>query len=63
MEDFVGYSEEDKTKILDNPILLARKSSSDSDTLYLHKASKAPDSKKFKQAMLEEINQHIKKKN
>jgi hypothetical protein len=51
-----------KTKFFDNPILLARKSSSDSGTLYLHKPFKAPDSSKFKEAMLEEINQHIKKK-
>jgi hypothetical protein len=63
MEDFVRYSEEDKTKFLDNPILLARKSTSDSDNLYLHKALKTTDSEKCKEAMLEEINQHIKKRN
>jgi hypothetical protein len=43
MEEFVGYSEEDKTKFLDNPILMAQKSPSDSDILYLHKALKARD--------------------
>jgi hypothetical protein len=58
MKDFVGYSVEDNSKFLDNLILLARKSSSDSDTLYLHKALKVPD-----EAMLEEIILHIKKSN
>jgi hypothetical protein len=54
-EDFVEYHEEDKTQFLDDPKLLARKSSTDVDTLHLHKALKAPDLKKFKEAMLEEI--------
>jgi hypothetical protein len=43
-EDFGKYNEEDKTQFLDNPILIARMSSVDLDTLYLHKALKAPDS-------------------
>jgi hypothetical protein len=61
--DFVEYNEEEKTQSLENPILLTRKSSTDMDTLYLHKALKAPDSQKLKEAMLEEIEQHIQKKN
>jgi hypothetical protein len=44
-EDFVEYSEEDKTRFLNNPILLARKSSTDL------KAFKPPDSQKFKETM------------
>jgi hypothetical protein len=36
-EDFVKYREENKTKFLNNPSLLARKSSTDSDTLDLQK--------------------------
>jgi hypothetical protein len=42
MEAFIGYSGERKNKFLDNTILLARNSSSDSDTLYLQKALKVP---------------------
>jgi hypothetical protein len=63
VSNYIDYNEEDKTKYLDDPILLAQKSSTDPDTLYLHKALKAPDSSKLKEAMLEEINQHIKKRN
>jgi hypothetical protein len=63
IEEFVGYFEEDKTDFLNNLILLARKSSTNADTLYLHESIKAPDSKTFKETMLEEINQRIKKKN
>jgi hypothetical protein len=63
MEDFVEYSEEDKPKFLDNPILLERKSSTDTDTLYLHEDLKAPYSRKFREAILEEIEWNIQKKN
>jgi hypothetical protein len=62
-EDFVEYNEDDKTQFVDNPILLVRKSSTDLETLYLHKALKAPDSQKIKEAMLEELERHIQKKN
>jgi hypothetical protein len=61
-EDSVKYHEEDKTQFLNNPIILARKSSTDMDTLYFHEALKAPDSKKFREVMLEEIEQHIQRK-
>jgi hypothetical protein len=57
-EDFVKYKEEDKTQFLNNPILPARKLSADMDTLCLHNTLKAPDSQKFKEAILEKCATH-----
>jgi hypothetical protein len=46
------YSEQDTTAEYDNPFAFALKATNDPDTLYLHKALKAPDANKFKQAMV-----------
>jgi hypothetical protein len=55
------YSEFDTISILDNPLKYALEAVSIADTMYFHEAMKAPDSDKFKESMVFEVKQHIKK--
>jgi len=63
VDDPAAYHEIDKMQEYDHPILYARKSTTDPDTLYLHEALQAPDSTQFKEAMVLEVNQHIARQN
>lgn len=56
------YSEEDRTKDLDDPIAYAMKATSDPDTMYYHQAMKEPDAKQFKEAMMKEVKDHTERK-
>jgi hypothetical protein len=55
------YSEVNTTSILENPLKYVLKAVSNADTMYFHEAMKALDSGKFKESMVSEVNQHIKK--
>jgi hypothetical protein len=57
------YSEANLHQDLEHPMLYLCKASNDPDTLYMHEALKAPDSLKFKEAMVKEVNEHIKRRN
>jgi hypothetical protein len=57
------FSEANLHQYLEHPILYRCKASNDPDTLYMHEALKAPDSLKFKEAMVKEVNEHIKRRN
>ncbi len=46
----------------DDPIAYAMKASSDPDTMYYHKAMKAPDARQFRDAMLQEVQAHTSRK-
>jgi hypothetical protein len=50
------YIEEDIMSELDNPVTF--KATSDPDTMYMQEALKQPDAKKFKEAMVKEVNDH-----
>jgi hypothetical protein len=54
----MAYSEVDPTAEYEHPLIHIDKAVKDPDTLYMHKALKAPDDNKFKEAMVLEINQH-----
>jgi hypothetical protein len=57
------YSEANLHQDLKHPILYLCKASNDQDTVYMHEALKVPDSLKFKEAMVKEVNEHIKRHN
>jgi hypothetical protein len=61
-DDAGSYSNVNSTAHLDEPILLVRKSTSNPDTMYLHKAMKAHNAPEFKKSILNEI-EHIKRNN
>jgi hypothetical protein len=59
-EDHCVCAESNEYKVFDNPTIFLCKESKEPDKRYMYEAIKAPDSLKFRQSMVKEVNDHIK---